>query len=334
MTVARLIRNLLLAWLALVAAAAAADNFSPAFLQLTERNATTYDVRWKTPAKDERNVMPIRPIFPDGTQYLEPLATSYSGGTAVMLGRIAVPGGLEGKRVEFQGLTAGRGEVLVRFIRSDSSEELSRVTAGEPQLIVAEEPDSVGISLRYAGLGVEHILFGFDHLLFVAGLFMLVANIRTLVWTVTSFTLAHSLTLALVTLDVISVPRPPVEAFIALSIVFVAVEVIRQRDGKPGLASNRPWIVAFTFGLLHGLGFASALAEIGLPQNHIPLALLFFNVGVEIGQTLFVAALLALTEVARRLAAPAQLFAARLASCYGIGGLASYWLIDRVVAFA
>jgi hydrogenase/urease accessory protein HupE len=325
---------LLMLWLGLASAPAAADNFQPAYLQLTERDATSYDVRWKTLAVDEQTVLPIRPIFPAGARYVVPLASSYSNGTAVMIGRIAVPGGLEGKVLRFEGLTENRGEVLVRFIRNDGSEKLSRVTIAEPQLTIAKEPDSIGVSARYTQLGIEHILLGFDHLLFVAALVMLVANFRKLVWTVTAFTVAHSITLALVTLDVISVPRPPVEAFIALSIVFVAVEIVRQKQGMPSLASRKPWLVAFAFGLLHGFGFAGALAEIGLPQNNIPLALLFFNVGVEIGQLIFVAALLALAAIARRMATPTQLGRASLVSCYAIGGIASYWLFERIAAFA
>jgi hypothetical protein len=326
---------LLTLWLCLALASAPvlADNFQPAYLQLTERDASSYDVRWKTPAKDEQKLLPIRPVFPEGTKMVVPLASSYSGGTAVMVGRIEVAGGLHGKRVQFEGLAGTSSEVLVRLVRADGSEELIKVTPSEPELTIAAEPGRLGVSARYTGLGIEHILLGFDHLLFVAALVMLVANVRLLVWTVTSFTLAHSFTLALVTLGFVSVPRPPVEAFIALSIVFVAVEIVRQRQGHPSLASRKPWLVAFAFGLLHGLGFASALAEIGLPQNNIPLALLFFNIGVEIGQLIFVAALLVLTGIARRFAMPEQLSRAALAICYAIGGLASYWLIDRISAF-
>ncbi|HEU0310593.1 MAG TPA: HupE/UreJ family protein [Sphingomicrobium sp.] len=316
-----------------LAVPAAADTFRPAYLQLTERDAETYDVRWKTPARDELTLLPVQPVFPKNSRFTQPLTSSYAGGTAVMTGRITVPGGLPGKELRFEGLTEGRGEVLVRFIRLDGSEELHKVLPVEPSLTIAVAPDSLGVSARYARLGIEHILLGFDHLLFVAALVMLVASIRTLIWTITSFTVAHSITLALVTLDVISVPVPPVEAFIALSIMFVAVEIVRQRQGMPSLASRKPWLVAFAFGLLHGLGFASALAEIGLPQNDIPLALLFFNVGVELGQIAFVASLLLLAGIARRIASLEQLRTASLAMAYAIGGLASYWLIDRITQF-
>jgi hydrogenase/urease accessory protein HupE len=330
---ARLIRFVLLLLCIGIASPVTADVFRPAYLQLTERSPTTYDVRWKTPAKDELTSLPIWPVFPDGTQFIVPMASSYAGGTAIMLGRIEVPGGLPGKQLKFEGLTESRGEVLVRLIWLDGNEELTKIKP-EDSLTIAMEPGPVSVSARYTGLGIEHILLGFDHLLFVAALVMLVASVRTLVWTITSFTLAHSVTLALVTLDVISVPRPPVEAFIALSIMFVAVEIVRKTQGMSSLASRKPWLIAFVFGLLHGLGFASALAEIGLPQDDILLALLFFNVGVEIGQLAFVAALLVLAVVVRRVATTDQSRKAALASSYAIGSLASFWLIDRIIAFA
>lgn len=324
----------LLLFMLLSSSPASADNFRPAYLQLTERDGGVYDVRWKTPAQSDVVVMPIKPIFPAGSVMTRPLVPSYAAGAVVMAGQVKVDGGLEGKTLRFDGLADTGNQALVRFIRPDGSESLYRISAIEPELTIPKEADPIGVSTRYTQLGIEHIWFGFDHLLFVAALFMLVANLRTLFWTITAFTVAHSITLALVTLDVIHVPVPPVEAFIALSIVFVAVEVVRQSRDHPTLASRQPWVVAFAFGLLHGLGFASALAAIGLPRNNVPLALLFFNVGVEIGQVLFVTGLLGLSVATLRLAKPVQLPPARLVSCYGIGGLASYWLIDRISNFA
>lgn len=334
MNARRFLHALIALCLSLVASGAAADYFRPAYLELTEHAGGIYDLRWKTPAQSETVLMPIKPVFPDGAKISGSLVSSYAAGAVVMTGQVRVKGGLEGKTIRFDGLAETGNQALVRFIRLDGTEDLYKVAPTDPQVTIPGEPDSIGVSTRYAALGIEHIWFGFDHLLFVAALFMLVGSLRTLFWTITAFTVAHSITLALVTLDVIHVPVPPVEAFIALSIVFVAVEVVRQSQGHSTLASRKPWLVAFTFGLLHGLGFASALAEIGLPQNNVPLALLFFNVGVEIGQILFVSLLLLVWELARRLARPAQLSAARLVSCYGIGGLASYWLLDRILNFA
>lgn len=334
MTSRAVVLSLIAFFLTLFGSAAQADYFRPAYLELTERGGDSYDVRWKTPAQSEVVVIAIKPVFPVGSQMTRPFASTYAAGAVVMTGELTVPGGIEGKSIRFDGLAETGNQALVRYIRIGGAEELFKVAATEPEMTIPAEQSSLGISARYTLLGIEHIWFGFDHLLFVAALFMLVAGLRKLFWTITSFTVAHSITLALVTLDVVSVPVPPVEAFIALSIVFVAVEVVRQSQGHPTLASRKPWLVAFSFGLLHGLGFASALAEIGLPHDNVPLALLFFNLGVEIGQVAFVAALLALAFVARRLAKPAQLSAVRLASCYAIGGLASYWLFDRISSFA
>jgi hypothetical protein len=333
-TIRRLALGLIALLAAFVGSAAWADYFRPAYLELTERPGEIYDIRWKTPAQSETVVMSIKPVFPPGSQMTSPFVSTYAAGALVMSGQVRIPGRIEGKPLRFDGLAATGNQVLVRIIRLDGNEDLYKVAATDPQLAVPAVPGAVSVSGRYTLLGVEHIWLGFDHLLFVAALFMLVGNFRTLFWTITAFTVAHSITLALVTLDVISVPVPPVEAFIALSIMFVALEVVRKLQGHESLASRKPWLVAFTFGLLHGLGFASALAEIGLPHNNVPLALLFFNVGVEIGQIAFVAVLLAVAHVAQRVTQPAQIAGARLAACYGIGGLASYWLIDRVMSFA
>ena len=170
--------------------------------------------------------------------------------------------------------------------------------------------------------------------MFVLALIMIVRGTRRLIATITAFTLAHSITLALATLGVIHIPGPPVEATIALSIVFVASEIIHLHRGRAGLAARKPWVIAFAFGLLHGLGFAGALAEIGLPANDIPLALLFFNVGVEIGQLLFIAAVLSLVALVKRLV-PRRIDPrwSVVLPAYVIGGVASYWVFDRMALF-
>jgi hypothetical protein len=181
---------------------------------------------------------------------------------------------------------------------------------------------------RYVGLGIEHILLGIDHLLFVAGLLLLVRGPWMLIKTITAFTLAHSITLALATLGFVAVPSRPVDAAIALSIMFLGAEILRARQGRPGLAARRPWVVAFAFGLLHGLGFAGALTALGLAPGEIPLALLFFNVGVEIGQLLFVGACLALAWALRQLQVSWPRWAVPLPA-YAIGTIAAFWFIER-----
>jgi hydrogenase/urease accessory protein HupE len=202
--------------------------------------------------------------------------------------------------------------------------------------VVSASPGRFEVVRTYTVLGIEHILTGFDHLLFVLALVLLVADRRRLLVTITAFTVAHSITLALASLGVLRVPGPPVEASIALSIVFVASEIIHARQGRPGLTQRYPWVVAFTFGLLHGLGFASALAQVGLPPLSIPTALLFFNVGVEIGQLLFITAVLglmwAMGQAMQRLRLPAMSGLWR-AVPYVIGAVASFWLFERIAAF-
>ena len=181
----------------------------------------------------------------------------------------------------------------------------------------------------YFMLGVEHILFGIDHLLFVLALVLIVRGVGLLVKTITAFTVAHSITLALATLGVVHVPSAPVEAVIALSIVFVASEILRSRRGERGLTERAPWLVAGTFGLLHGFGFAGALSEVGLPANDIPLALLFFNLGVEAGQLAFVVVALGVIALLRRIRLPEW---APILPPYAIGSVAMFWVIERTAA--
>jgi hypothetical protein len=318
---------------ALVAAPARADEFKPAYLQLTQTAADRYDVLWKVPALDENTVLRLSPVFPAGTVDTAERRGSYVGGAAVLRWSIQVPGGLVDQPIGFEGSSLSRTDVLVRLARLDGTEQLERVNPAAPRFVAKESPGPLEVVTSYTWLGVEHILLGVDHLLFVAVLVMLVRGRRQLLVTITAFTVAHSITLALATLGVLDVAGPPVEATIALSIMFVAVEVIRRHQGHPSLASEKPWLVAFSFGLLHGLGFAGALAEVGLPPNSIPLALLFFNVGVEIGQLLFVAVLLAGAALFRRLAGPVDPRWSVVLPAYAIGGLASYWLFERVAAF-
>ena len=184
---------------------------------------------------------------------------------------------------------------------------------------------------RYVGLGIEHILLGIDHLLFVLGLLLIVRGPWMLIKTITAFTLAHSITLALATLGFVEVPSGPVETAIALSIAFLGAEILRARQGRAGLTTRAPWVVAFAFGLLHGLGFAGALAELGLPPGEIPLALLFFNVGVEIGQLMFVSSFLALTWALRQLQVTWPRWSEPLPA-YAIGTVAAFWFIERTSA--
>jgi hydrogenase/urease accessory protein HupE len=327
-------RYLMLALLLLLAPAAFADIFRPAYLQLTQTAPDRYEILWKVPALDETTTLKVRPEFPQGTVVLQPVQTSFAGGTAVQHWRVAVPGGLDGKPIGFSGLSASGIDLLVRLVRSDGTVQLERILPASPAFVATGTPGAFEVVQTYTVLGIEHILSGFDHLLFVLSLVLIVRGTRRLIWTVTAFTLAHSITLALATMGVIHVPGPPVEAIIALSIVFVANEIIHQQRGTEELAARKPWLIAFSFGLLHGLGFAGALAEVGLPENSIALALLFFNVGVEIGQLLFIATVLACGVLVRRVAAQyVNASQAVVVLAYCIGGTASYWVIERIAAF-
>jgi hydrogenase/urease accessory protein HupE len=315
---------------------AAADEFRPAYLQLRQIDATTYEVLWKLPALDESTTLKLRPQFPAGTQAITPLRTSFAEGTAVQRWRVVAEDGLTGKAIEFPDLAASRIDVLVRVERSDGTAQVGRMLPLAPQFVVTASPGAFEVAQTYTVLGIEHILMGVDHLLFVLALLILVKGTRRLIATITAFTVAHSLTLFAATLGWILVPGPPVEAIIALSIVFVAGEIVHAHQGRPGLTQRRPWIVAFGFGLLHGLGFAGALAEVGLPPLSIPMALLFFNVGVEIGQLVFIAAVLGamavVRRIARRLEVDAPSWCWRVPP-YAIGGMASFWVVQRVAAF-
>lgn len=326
----------LLVWWGVTPREALADEFRPAYLQLTQIDADTYDVLWRLPALDESTLLKLRPEFPPGARALAPVHTTFAQGVATQRWRIEHAGGLAGQAVRFPDLAPARTELLVRLLRSDGTAQLARVPAHDPRFVVTASPGTLEVVQTYTGLGMTHILGGFDHLLFVAALLMLVDGRRRLLATVTAFTVAHSLTLAAATLGLLRLPGPPVEAAIALSIVFVAVEIVHARQGRPGLTQRRPWLVAFGFGLLHGLGFAGALAELGLPPLSIPAALLCFNLGVEIGQLLFIAAVLAvlagLRRLARQLGRPLPTWGWRLPA-YAIGSLASFWLLQRLAAF-
>jgi len=325
-------RAVLATGLLLLALSAFADVFRPAYLEVRELGSDEYAVLWKVPALggDQRLAIYVR--FPDGADVLDGPRVVATGGSWVERSRIRYEGGLAGKTFRIEGRAAGVTDVIARLERLDGSSQVKRLAIEQPEFVV-EPPQGTGaVAWAYLVLGVEHILGGIDHLLFVLALLLVVRGGMRIAATVTAFTVAHSFTLAAATLGWVHVPGPPVEAIIALSIVFVASEVIHGRQGRPGLTARAPWIVAFSFGLLHGFGFASALAEVGLPQTAIPLALLMFNVGVELGQLLFVAIVLGLVTVsARYLRREMDWLPA--AAAYGIGAVAAFWTIERVVSF-
>ena len=307
----------------------------PGYLEIRLIEGETYAVMWKTPAIGSRP-MKITARLPESCDQRSSGQPIWDGAAYVARWISDCTNGLEGGVILVEGLDRTSTDVLIRFDFADGTSEARRLTPTDPFFIVPSQPNALEVARTYSLLGIEHILFGIDHLLFVLALLMLVKGTRRIVVTVTAFTIAHSLTLAGATLGFVNKSVPPVEAVIALSIMFVASEIIRSRRGCPGLTEKYPWAVAFTFGLLHGFGFAAALAEIGLPPSSIPLALLFFNIGVEIGQLLFVAFVLISIVLARQimlrisLAQPAWFWAV---VPYAIGSLAAYWVFQRVSMF-
>lgn len=319
------------AWCATMASGHAHE-VRPAYLEIVERAPETYDVLFKVPAAGEDLRFGLYLQLPADAERVGPPRGEFAGRAHVERARIRRPGGLDGGEIAVEGLSATLTDVLVRLERLDGSTTTLRLTPDRPSFVVTAAPGGLAVALAYARLGVEHILLGVDHLLFVLALLVLVDGWRRLAWTITAFTVAHSITLAAATLGWVAVPPPPVEAVIALSIVFVAGEILRSRQERPGLARRSPWLVAFTFGLLHGFGFAGALGEIGLPQREVPLALLSFNVGVEVGQLLFVGAVLLLARVPALLRWRVPAWWPQ-ALAYGVGGVAMSWVFERVAAF-
>ncbi len=307
----------------------------PGYLELRLSDKELYAVVWKTPAVRGRP-MAITAELPERCEPRNPAQPVWDGSAYVARWTAKCAGGLEGGVIHISGLEKTSTDVLVRFEFADGVREARRLTPHNPSFTVPTQPNRLEVVRTYLLLGVEHILLGLDHLLFVLALLLLVQGLRRVIATITAFTLAHSLTLAGATLGFVHIPGQPIEAVIALSIVFVASEIIRSRRGKPGLTERYPWGVALTFGLLHGFGFAGALAEIGLPQHSIPIALMFFNVGVEIGQLLFVASVFAITTLSRwitlRINVPQPAWAWAVPP-YAIGSLAAYWVMQRIAAF-
>jgi len=313
------LRRMLLAGLALLASAASAHEMSMAEMDLRQVSARDFVWQWTASGRGPAAEV-LKPVWPEGCN---------AEGNLLRCGEAGLLGGLT-----IQGVGKRYSAALLRIHWQDGQTRVYTLTSGQPTVrLYGSADDRRGIdeiASAYTALGFEHILLGVDHLLFVLGLMWLVTTAWMLVKTITSFTIAHSITLAAATLGWVGVPERPVNAAIALSIVFVAVEIVRMQRGHAGLTVRYPWIVAFAFGLLHGFGFAGALTKLGLPQDAIPAALLFFNIGVELGQLAFVFLVLALFWAHRTLAAQLPRWSA-LAPAYGIGSIAMFWFAGRFV---
>ncbi len=310
-----------------------ADEIRPAYLQLSENSPGVFSVLWKVPVKGSK--MPALQIrLPVGCKDVTDEQAQLIDGAYIQRWLAACEKqGLTGNEIAVSGLEKTSMDVLLHLEYLDGRSYSTQLTPVEPAYRIPAESSSLEIAATYTWLGITHILEGVDHLLFVFALLLIVREWRRLIATITAFTIAHSITLAAATLGFVHVPQQPVEAVIALSILFLAVEWMHGRQGRPGAAERWPWMIAFIFGLLHGFGFAGALAEVGLPQHAIPLALVFFNVGVETGQLLFIAAVLSAGWLLHRLNRPKLVAYAEMAAIYVIGGLSSFWLIERVSAY-
>lgn len=327
-----MIRALALIWVLAVsfcfAAVARADELRPGSVQLVETLAGRWSVSWKQPLAGPGLSPPAIPLLPSDCRYQREPVVRGAGQALVGQATAVCAGRLDGRRIGWPGVQ-GRGDALLRVAPLGRPVQSHRLTAERPFAVVEAVPDRWQVARTYLSLGLVHILEGWDHLLFVIALVLLIARPGPVIGAATAFTLAHSLTLAAVTLGMAGLPQQMVEALIALSIIMLAVEAVRGEGAS--LTRRLPWLVAFAFGLVHGFGFAGALREIGLPEGEVIPALLAFNLGVEAGQIAVIAAVWAARSLLRRFAPSLEAPAIRMVS-YAIGITGGFWLIDRMIA--
>jgi hypothetical protein len=324
---------LALALLAGIAAApaASAHEIRPALLDISETSEGVFQVVWKVPMRGER-ALALEPTFPaDWAIAVPPSERAIPGAWVQYVTYRSSKGSAIGETITVDGLSVLQTDVLLRLNLADGTAHSAILRPSDPSFQIPAFESKSEVAVSYWRMGVIHILEGIDHLLFLFALMLIVSGFWKLLQTVTAFTLAHSVTLALATLGFVNVPPAPTEAVISLSILFLAAEIVRKHLGEEGLTERRPWLVALAFGLFHGVGFAGALTKVGVPAHEVPLALLMFNVGVETGQIIFVVAVVAALAALRRLPISLPEGAWRLAP-YGIGSLAAFWTIQRVVA--
>jgi hydrogenase/urease accessory protein HupE len=323
------IRSLALLLLCL-GSAAYADELRPGYIEFTEKNAGNWTLIWKAPMKG--GITPrTHPILPKGCAIVGTPTRSLGDAVVVTTVDVTCTRPVAGQSIGLTDMSASQTDVLVRVAPFGRPVQALRLTAANPLAKIRAKPDRWQVARTYFTTGVEHILFGYDHLLFVVSLVLLLSGAWTIAKAVTAFTVAHSITLIGTTLGMIGLPQRPVESVIALSIMFLAVEIVKKEPGRPRLSERIPWVVAFLFGLLHGFGFAGALKEIGLPESDVPTALLTFNLGVEVGQLIIVAASIGALALLQRFMAKLMQPAIRTGT-YAIGIVASFWFIERTLA--
>ncbi|MBB5539574.1 HupE/UreJ family protein [Rhizobium giardinii] len=316
----------------LLATPGSAHEIRPAYLDIRQTASDEFAVVWKVPAQGDMRLGLYVSLPKACIEKAEP-ARSIVDGAYLERWTVACAGRLGGGEIGIDGLKSTMTEALVRVEYENGETEVVRLMPDAPSFVAAGAQTTIEVAQTYFLLGVDHILSGLDHLLFVLALMLLIQDRWMLFKTITAFTIAHSITLAGASFGFFSLPQKPVEATIALSIAFVASELIKIKPGERRLSESYPWVVAFAFGLLHGFGFAGALKEIGLPQSDVPLSLLTFNLGVEAGQLTFVAAALVVLRAAgtRGKIQPAL---ARQLGAYIIGTAAMLWLVPRIAGLA
>ncbi len=308
-----------------------AHEIRPALLQIEETAPGVFEVTWKLPGKGDR-ALGLEPILPENLTAVAPPTVRRVPAAWVQRTTYKSDGTpLVGQSISIDGLAGVQTDVLLRIELLDGSTHSAILRPNAPTFEIPARESKKEVALATYRMGVIHILEGYDHLLFLLALMLIVTGFWRLVKTITAFTIAHSITLALATLGVVHFPTAPTEAVIALSIVFLAAEVTRMRNGEVVLTERYPWVVAFGFGLIHGLGFAGALSQIGIPEHEVPLSLLMFNLGVETGQIMFVTVVALLLAGTRRIPVTVPRGSWRLVP-YAIGGLATFWTIQRLVA--
>ena len=308
--------------------------FAPSLLELKEVGGDTGRhvgaVRWKQPRARAAGSQ-LKPVLPEGCIEDEP-QSMLEGTGLVSTWTMECREGLVGQKVSVLGIAGSGADVLLRIVL-EGGETFNQVLGpDETDFVIPEKPGLASVSFDYSRIGIEHILSGWDHLLFILALVLLVGQGRMLLWTITAFTIGHSITLAMAVLGIVHFSPQPIEALIAFSIYLLAVELIRSQRNQRTLMKRAPWLVAGGFGLLHGLGFAGALREVGLPEGDIPLALVSFNVGIELGQLFFVALIL-LAWAALRMLPFVWPSWTRWVPAYAIGSLAAYWFFERLSQF-
>lgn len=309
---------------------AKADELRPGYIEFSQRDAQNWTLIWKAPMRS--GVTPAtQPLLPKGCAVVGTPQRRMAPLAVITTSDVRCTQSPWGQAIGLSAFAASQTDVLVRVAPLGRLVQALRLTPDAPSAIIATKPGRWQVAQTYFITGIDHILFGYDHLLFVVSLVLLLSGLWTVAKAVTAFTIAHSITLIGTTMGFLGLPQRPVESVIALSILFLAVEIVKKRPDTPRLSERIPWVVAFGFGLLHGFGFAGALREIGLPGGDVPTALLTFNLGVEAGQLAIVFATAALLALLRRFAAAYYPLLNRIAA-YGIGTISAYWFIERTFA--